>query len=54
MSNPAKRKTKNGVMRFVNAWLAKEQDHPKQNGAAHRSQQGSFEGASPAAMRRLA
>lgn len=25
-SNPAKRKTKTGIMRFINAWLAKEQD----------------------------
>ena len=24
--NPAKRKTRRGIMRFVNAWLAKEQD----------------------------
>lgn len=29
LSNPAKRKTKNGVKRFVNAWLAREQDKPK-------------------------
>lgn len=26
IANPSKRKTKGGVMRFVNAWLAKEQD----------------------------
>ena len=26
ITNPQKRKTKNGVMRFVNSWLAKEQD----------------------------
>ena len=25
-ANPKKRKTKNGVKRFINAWLAKEQD----------------------------
>lgn len=25
-ANPAKRKTKTGIMRFINAWLAKEQD----------------------------
>ena len=25
-SNPAKRKTKNGIERFVTGWLAKEQD----------------------------
>lgn len=36
VSNPAKRKTKRGVMRFVNSWLAKEQDAPKRhNGAAY-------------------
>lgn len=29
LSNPSKRKTKNGVKRFVNAWLAREQDKPK-------------------------
>ena len=29
LSNPTKRKTKNGVKRFVNAWLAREQDKPK-------------------------
>ena len=27
VSNPAKRKTRGGVMRFVNAWLAKEQNN---------------------------
>jgi hypothetical protein len=30
VANPTKRKTKTGVLRFVNAWLAKEQDSPKQ------------------------
>lgn len=29
IANPTKRKTKTGVMRFVNGWLAKEQDNPK-------------------------
>lgn len=29
ISNPTKKKTKLGVMRFVNAWLSKEQDAPK-------------------------
>lgn len=28
-NNPQKRKTKAGVMRFVNSWLAKEQDNPR-------------------------
>ena len=26
MTNPAKRKTKRGIQRFINSWLAKEQD----------------------------
>lgn len=35
MSNPAKRKTQGGMMRFINSWLSKEQDkggraHPRQ------------------------
>jgi len=25
-ANPAKRKTKKGILRFVNTWLSKEQD----------------------------
>lgn len=29
VSNPKKRKTSNGMMKFVNAWLAREQDKPK-------------------------
>ena len=34
-ANPAKRKTKSGIRRFVNGWLAKEQDkgHPAQPSA---------------------
>ena len=28
-SNPERRKTKRGIKRFINAWLAKEQDKPK-------------------------
>lgn len=28
-SNPTKRKTKRGISRFINSWLAKEQDKPK-------------------------
>lgn len=31
MANPAKRKTKKGILRFVNSWLAKEQDRPHYN-----------------------
>ena len=35
-SNPTKRKTKGGMLRFVNNWLAREQDNggTKRNGAA--------------------
>lgn len=38
-SNPTKRKTKGGMMRFVNNWLSKEQDKggTKRNGAAEQS-----------------
>lgn len=28
-SNPSRRKTKRGILRFVNGWLCKEQDRPK-------------------------
>lgn len=28
-SNPSRRKTKRGILRFVNGWLSKEQDKPK-------------------------
>lgn len=28
-ANPAKRKTKKGIQRFINAWLAREQDRPR-------------------------
>ena len=32
ISNPKKRKTKNGITRFINSWLAKEQDRgPRRN-----------------------
>lgn len=31
VSNPAKRKTKRGMMSFVNRWLSKEQDRPHGN-----------------------
>ncbi len=38
-SNPTKRKTKGGMLRFVNNWLAREQDNggTKRNGAAEQS-----------------
>lgn len=32
LTNPAKRKTKRGIMAFVNRWLAKEQDRGWRNG----------------------
>lgn len=32
LSNPAKRKTKRGIMRFINGWLAREQDKGKTGG----------------------
>lgn len=31
ISNPAKRKTKKGILRFINTWLAKQQDSGKRN-----------------------
>lgn len=30
-ANPAKRKTKKGIQRFINAWLSREQDKPSYN-----------------------
>lgn len=38
-SNPTKRKTKGGMLRFVNNWLAREQDNggTKRNGTAEQS-----------------
>lgn len=37
IANPAKRKTKRGVLKFVNGWLAKEQDRGGKH-AAHRNE----------------
>jgi hypothetical protein len=36
-ANPSKRKTRNGIKRFINGWLAKEQDkyHGPQGGGQH-------------------
>ena len=31
IANPSKRKTKKGILRFINSWLAKEQDRPHYN-----------------------
>lgn len=46
-ANPTKRKTKNGIKRFINSWLSKEQDkfHPT-GGGQHGVPQGSAPGAS--------
>ena len=30
-ANPSKRKTKRGILRFVNGWLAREQDKGRTN-----------------------
>jgi hypothetical protein len=35
MSNPTKRKTKSGMAKFINFWLAKEQNNPQRNGNGH-------------------
>lgn len=37
VSNPAKRKTRNGIMRFANSWLAKEQDKGGVHGNPRKS-----------------
>lgn len=34
LSNPKNRKTKSGILRFINSWLAKEQNNTKGNGHA--------------------
>lgn len=39
-ANPSKRKTKSGIERFINSWLAKEQNNPQQkspNSATNRN-----------------
>ena len=45
LSNPQKRKTRRGITRFVNSWLAKEQDkgyrRPADNGSNQQRQSGS-------------
>jgi len=38
-SNPSKRKTKRGILGFINTWLRKEQDKPNQN---NRTTAGAF------------
>ena len=32
-SNPTKRKTKNGILRFCNGWLSREQDKKQEGGS---------------------
>lgn len=39
LGNKAKRKTKSGILRFVNSWLAKEQNRGGKQGAAYGQQQ---------------
>lgn len=41
-ANPKKRKTKNGILRFVNSWLSREQDRGGQNGSYKQSHQDAF------------
>ena len=38
-SNPTKRKTKRGVLRFINSWLAREQDKPSFNKQKNQNKQ---------------
>ncbi len=41
LNNPTKRKTKGGLLRYVNAWLAKEQDKNPNHGARNETQRDS-------------
>ena len=47
IGNPRKRKTKNGVMRFVTAWLSKEQDRGGSFGARRRDTHSGFATGNP-------
>lgn len=38
VANPVKRKTKNGILRFINTWLAKEQDRGYRTGMPIKGQ----------------
>jgi len=38
IANPTKRKTKSGILRFINQWLAKEQNSGKQAGINYQQQ----------------
>lgn len=37
IANPTRRKTKRGILRFINSWLAREQDKPSFNGPVNSS-----------------
>lgn len=50
ITNPTQRKTRSGVMRFVNTWLSKAQN----SGNSHNGNKTEAMQASPASMRRLA
>ena len=43
-ANPKKRKTKNGIMRFINGWLAREQDRGGSRDRKQRTEGGSQDG----------
>lgn len=49
ISNPAKRKTRSGILRFINRWLAKEQD--KGESAVQRRQSDKYQAADDWAAR---
>lgn len=54
-ANPTKRKTKAGIKRFINAWLAKEQDryHGPTDGGQQPYQGGGYRNAPPSGVDRL-
>ena len=54
-ANPTKRKTKAGIKRFINAWLAKEQDryHGPGNSQQQPYQGGGYRNAPPSGVDRL-
>lgn len=52
-ANPSKRKTKTGIKRFINAWLAKEQDRYHGPGNSQPYQGGGYRNAPPSGVDRL-
>ena len=54
-ANPTKRKTKSGIKRFINAWLAKEQDryHGPADGGQQAYQGRSYRNAPPSGVDRI-